>query len=307
MSTSAASSSRALRGHLHDLQELHRAVGVQSLTLDVDETFARLYFGIDREMLDELRRAGLPHEDADDGPRYCFGDLHYLSLRSGRASAYRRGVATWATTLAALDARGRARVEVEVVPHESAADARILVRDGVRAAAVTANAPAAVIEGEQRHPRSVVPDDVRDVLTTIGEYDFYVLPDAAKARTDLARGMRAGDCESVARVLREDLEALGRECRTRFGLLLAVPYSAAHLWVEVRIDGEWLAFDPLMLSVMKRFGGLDETAWPADRPLNIGVVGLTDVAGEAPAGIISSAGTALRTTYATTIAPAPEP
>jgi len=37
------------------------------------------------------------------------------------------------------------------------------------------------------------------------------------------------------------------------------------VWAEVELGGQWVAVDPFLVGVLRRFGGLDETRWPPSR------------------------------------------
>ena len=50
-----------------------------------------------------------------------------------------------------------------------------------------------------------------------------------------------------------------------FGLLLSKPYATGHYWSEFRIDGEWVAADPLMIRLLSQHAGLLPVAWPEHR------------------------------------------
>lgn len=270
-------------------------------SFDVAEKVTPAYFGIDADTLSALCRAGLPYVYGPEGRQFSFADLHFLALRSGRASAYSRGITAWAHTLAALAKASDPAVEVMLLPQSTIDEAVIVLPDRTITRSVVANVPAAVIEVSPREPSARLPKAMRDVVNEVGAYDFYVLPANSSDRPGVARRIRAGDCASVAHVLRQDLETIGCECRTRYGLLVSVPYSTTHIWVEARVDHQWVAFDPLMLSVMKRFGGLDEGAWPAYRPLNIALIGVANVLPGEAVEIISSDRSAIATSFATSV------
>jgi Transglutaminase-like superfamily len=297
-----------LGGHLERLRRYAAAVPRHLRVFDVGEDAARAYFGLDAATLEELSGAGLPCVEDESGRRFAFADLHYLALRSGRPSAYRRGITAWANTFAALGEAPASDVRVEVRPQADADDAVVVLPARSLAVSVEKDVPAAVLEVVQRAPSVAPPPDLCDVAVEIGSYDFYVVPLDAPDRAELSRTIHAGDCGSVLAILREGLEAIGYECRTRFGLLLSVPYSTQHVWVEALVDDQWLALDPLMLGVMKQFGGLDEALWPPYRPLNATFVDISEFpAGARTASVVSSNGEGIASTFFTKISPHLEP
>lgn len=288
--------------HLDLLKRYARAVPADDRTFDVPEISALTYFGLDSATLDELCQAGLPSVRLPEGRFFSFADLHFLALRSGRPTAYGRGITSWANSLRELSGGGKSVVDVTLVPQEVATNAVVVLPDRSITRALEERVPAAVITAEQIDPDASIPVEIRELAIAISGYDFYLIPDRSQNRSGIARSIRAGDCESVATLMREELEALGYRVRTRFGLLLSVPYSTEHVWIEALVDGNWLALDPLMLSLMKRFGGLDEVSWPPYRPVNAAVIGVSELSlGELPTHLVTTEGRALLVTFLTRI------
>ena len=53
-----------------------------------------------------------------------------------------------------------------------------------------------------------------------------------------------------------------------YGLLLAPPLGTPHQWVEIRLGDVWAPADPLLLSILGRFAGLDASRWPCTHSPN---------------------------------------
>ena len=53
-----------------------------------------------------------------------------------------------------------------------------------------------------------------------------------------------------------------------FGLVLAPPLGTPHQWAEIRVGDIWAPADPLLLTILGRFAGLDATWWPCTRSPN---------------------------------------
>lgn len=108
-------------------------------------------------------------------------------------------------------------------------------------------------------------DALGELLGDLAAYDFCWLRPPLEADLPFIRRTRLANCRSTAGLLVEQAPRLGVEARLAHGLLLAPPYSTPHNWAEVRVDGAWVALDPLLLGLLARFAGLDAAAWPPHR------------------------------------------
>jgi hypothetical protein len=108
-------------------------------------------------------------------------------------------------------------------------------------------------------------DALGELLADLAAYDFVWMWPPLETNLAFVRRTRLANCRSVAGLLVEEAPRLGVEARLAHGLLLAPPYSTPHNWAEVRTDDGWVALDPLLLSLLARFAGLDEAAWPPGR------------------------------------------
>src|SRR5204863_8078849 len=76
---------------------------------------------------------------------------------------------------------------------------------------------------------------------------------------------RLSDCGDAALLLAMECARLGIVSRTAYGLLLAVPFSTPHTWVEIRAGDRWIPLDPLLMRVLAQYTTLDASAWPPIR------------------------------------------
>ena len=53
-----------------------------------------------------------------------------------------------------------------------------------------------------------------------------------------------------------------------YGLLVAPPLGTPHQWAEIRLGDIWAPADPLLLSILGRFAGLDASRWPCTHSPN---------------------------------------
>ncbi|HEX7290315.1 MAG TPA: transglutaminase domain-containing protein [Conexibacter sp.] len=227
-------------------------------------------FGFDAAAVRKLIARGLPHAEGDDGsgPLLWSSDLQYLGVRLGCARVYQGVLNRWASALTSLSARAETPVAIRCRAYaEPGATVELLAPGGARVRAA-GGAPL----GFETTMRGLLPPLPPQLERTLGErladyasYDFcWLWP---PLETDLAwvRRTRIANCRAAAGLLVEEAPALGVEARLAYGLLLAPPYSTPHNWAEVRTDDGWVAVDPLLLSLLARFAGLDAAAWPPQR------------------------------------------
>jgi hypothetical protein len=228
-------------------------------------------FGFDAAAAQELIARGLPHADGDAEPLLWESDLQYLGLRLGCARVYQGVLNRWASALTSLSARAETAVAIRCRAYAepgTRVELRAPGRERVRAEAGAGGAPLG-FETTMRGQLPALPKQLRralgERLADYASYEFcWLLP---PLETDLAwaRRTRIGNCRTAAGLLVADAPALGVEARLAHGLLLAPPYSTPHNWAEVRTDDGWVALDPLLLSLLARFAGLDAGAWPPHR------------------------------------------
>jgi hypothetical protein len=94
---------------------------------------------------------------------------------------------------------------------------------------------------------------LEDILLN-GRLRFQWLAPGIRNAPALARALGVVDCVSASLLLRDELERLGVEARTRKGHVLSL-ISVEHAWTEFRDgDGEWKFLDPILAVVARRTG-----------------------------------------------------
>jgi hypothetical protein len=106
------------------------------------------------------------------------------------------------------------------------------------------------------------PATVQRVLHQAAAFDFYMLPPTLSGNLDFARRTGLAGCFTASRLVVSECQQLGIEARMAYGLLLAPPLGTPHEWAEIRLDDIWAPADPLLLSILGRFAGLDPSRWP---------------------------------------------
>lgn len=249
-----------------------------------DARCAQLQLGLDAAQLERIVSAGVPTVEADGEPRFEYGDLYYIAMRLGCATTFLWAARQWADSLETFAGRPQTDVSIRYVPQLAAAgavDGVVHLPDGEQRTMELINGRVAVeAHVVMRGPWPQPPPEAHAVLEQVDRrLTFYELPKRWQGDTTLARRSGFSDCVTSAHVIVEDCLAIGVEARVNTGFFVSQPYSVTHGWAEVRADGEWVPVDPLMLAVMREFGGLDASRWPPRRsigPMVSPVVAMTD-------------------------------
>jgi hypothetical protein len=243
------------------------AVPPAARVYDVTPSRAQREFGITAAMADLLAERGLPRARADGEGAFAWSDLHYIALRLGSARLYLRTMRSWAGAVAraraqAVGVRYRTYATVgttvEVLLPEGRSEETVVGSDQVVASFSVGPAREAV----------AFPADVQEVLGEAAALDFYILPPTLAGDLDFVRRTRLSGCMTASRLVVDECRRRGIDARMAYGLLLAAPLGTPHEWAEIRVGDEWAPADPLLLSILGRFAGLDTTRWPSTHSPN---------------------------------------
>lgn len=238
-----------------------------------NEEQAALHFGLDGATLRELVDLGLPSVRTDLGLGFAHVDLHYVGMRLGTAAAHLWAVRQWAESLERLTGRDRSHVTIAYIPQlvggAGVEIGCVQLPSGEVRAAVLENGRCAAEERvalEAGWPE--LPPAARRIVDEVAPgLDFCLVPDGLRGDVASARRIGLLDCFTAACLLVEAWCAAGLDARLGSGMLVSVPYSTPHTWAEIRVGERWVPVDPLMISVMRDYGGLDAERWPLHRSL----------------------------------------
>jgi hypothetical protein len=233
----------------------------------VDPRQAKLEFGIDMTLAEQLIARGLPHTMSDGYPRFTATDLHYIGLRLGCAKTYLGVLQMWASSLKASADGEWSTVEVRCAPNAPQKTAvEVLVSPGQRVrASIGANRIAASIRAVPVRQWPAVSPALEDLLVDVASLDFCWMPESLIGDVGFTRRTRLSDCGNAALLLSMECARLGVAARMAYGLLLATPFSTPHTWVEIRVDDSWVPMDPLLIGLLAQYTTLDASAWPPTR------------------------------------------
>ena len=267
--------------------------------ISADEAAGR--YGCDEAALSALRAAGLTD---DEGRCFARMDVHYLGLRLGLARQHLWAVGAWRRSLERFVSELRTPVRIAYLPRvrdeQHEVRGRVVLADGrLREVALRDNQVAAEVAVTMHAEWPEVPHDVVAVLEDVGSLEFCLLPPPLRGDGALARELGLTDCFTAACLIAEGCRTAGHAVRIAHGLMVATPFSNQHTWAEVKVDGVWTPVDPLMISVMHRFAGLDPSAWPLRRSLGPLLARLLVVSQPIP--LLTAGGEPIPTTFLTRI------
>jgi hypothetical protein len=234
---------------------------------DVDPNRAKLEFGVDVNLAQDLIAQGLPHRVSDGDPCFTVTDLHYVGLRLGCARTYLGVLQTWASSLTASAGGQSMSVEVRCppdTPRGTAVDVLTGPDQHIRAS-VGASRVAASIHVVPTVSWPMFGSAAEKLLVDAASLDFCWIPEALNGDVEFTRRTRLSDCRNAALLLSRECAHLGIVARMAYGLLLATPFSTPHTWVEIRVGDRWVPADPLLVRLLAEHAALDSSVWPPIR------------------------------------------
>ena len=268
---------------------------------DVTPRRAALEFGITPAIVNLLSDRGLPRSSLDGEPRFAWSDLHYIALRLGSARLYLRTMRSWAHSIANAAQCGSQMIGLRYRAYASpGVTVDVLLPEGRRVKAVVG--PDQIVANfnvRMANCDTGFPQSVKRVLHEAAAFDFYMLPPALAGDLDFARRTGLAGCFTASRFVVSECQQRGIEARMAYGLLLAPPLGTPHEWAEVRLGDIWAPADPLLLSILGRFVGLDASRWPCTHSPNAVLLRLA--ACKTP--IVDGPGGPLETSFVVSVAP----
>lgn len=237
---------------------------------DVTPRRAELEFGITPAIANLLADRGLPRSSFAGEPRFAWSDLHYVALRLGSARLYLRTMRSWAHSVANAAQCGSQMIGLRYRAYASpGATVDVLLPEARRVKAVVGpDKIVARLNVHMANCESGFPPSVQRVLRQAAAFDFYMLPPALAGDLDFARRTGLAGCLTASRFVVGGCQQRGIEARMAYGLLLAPPLGTPHEWAEIRLGDIWAPADPLLLSILGRFAGLDASRWPCTHSPN---------------------------------------
>jgi hypothetical protein len=275
------------------------AVPPAARVYDVTPRRAELEFGITSAVANLLSDRGLPRSSFEGEARFAWSDLHYITLRLGSARLYLRTMRSWAHSVANAAQCGSQMIGLRYRTYASpGATVDVLLPEGRRVKAVIGpDQIVARLNVHMANCESAFPPSVQRVLHQAAAFDFYILPPTLAGDLDFARRTGLAGCLTASRFVVSECQQRGIEARMAYGLLLAPPLGTPHEWAEIRLGDIWAPADPLLLSILGRFAGLDASRWPCTHSPNAVLLRLAS--GKTP--IVDGAGGPVETSFVVSV------
>ncbi|MFJ5309586.1 transglutaminase domain-containing protein [Streptomyces sp. NPDC088350] len=231
------------------------------------------------ELIDILLGAGFPSEGRGKGVIFDPLDLENVGLDLRLPSASRAATSLWARSFRRPSRLATANCSVQMswscpTPgHDGDCDFAISPRIGDQA-------EAAVNNGRSTWQTSLEVQLLNDEYLFRGEFSvlvqesqrlhFHRLTPELAEDMEFLREHRIADCLSASIYLAEVAAELGLVVRQASGYFVGAPFLVPHTWLEVNVNGRWIAADPYFLQTLGRWGVVDAESWPPDRsPRNV--------------------------------------
>jgi hypothetical protein len=226
--------------------------------------------GVEPELLHELIDLGMPVRNDGGEMRLDSRDLANIALHLRLRSIQRRAMESWRQTLEMTSRLSRARFVLEYSArctqsgHRGGQRFQLLVPPGDHVEWVEGSQNVSMaLERPTRWPE--LPERIREISDCVSDLRFFLVPPPLRDDVGFARETRLAGCGIAGRLIMEECRDREVDARLSFGLLLALPYATPHVWTEVRVEGEWVPFDPHLLRTLSYHAGLDGRAWPPTR------------------------------------------
>ena len=250
-----------------------------SRTYKVTRNEARALYGMNDELIDILLGMGFPAEGEAGSVTFDPLDLENVGLDLRLPSASRAATSLWARSFKGQSRVAMAKCRVQMswscpAPgHAGECDFALSPR-------ISDHAEAAVSSGRSGWQTSLdvqlLNDDhlFRDEFSVLVEeskklHFHRMIPELA-ADMDFLRERHIADCLSANIYLAGVAADLGLVVRQASGYFVGSPFLVPHTWLDVNVNGRWIAADPYFLLTLGRWGVVDADEWPPERsPRNV--------------------------------------
>ncbi|REH36375.1 hypothetical protein BCF44_116245 [Kutzneria buriramensis] len=236
-------------------------------------------YGMDDGLIEAFLDLGLPRQGR--GRRLAFDplDLENIGLDLRLPSASRTAMLLWARSFKDPDRLAKATCGIQLSwscpdpGHEGDCVFSVSprIRDQVAAAAgLEAATWRASIEVELSNSDRVIGHPFPLLVQEAENLRFHrIIPELAEDPGFLHETGLA-DCRSANTHLAGLAIQHGLAARQASGYFVGSPFLVAHVWLEVDVNGHWVAADPFFLKTLGEWGVVDPDGWPPSRsPRNV--------------------------------------
>jgi hypothetical protein len=230
---------------------------------------AQRVYGMDRERLESLLDLGLPSKMVDGIPHCDRRDIANVAVYLGLPSLQQRVLMGSGRTLEAVSRESSATYVLEYqtrcvhCPPATNGSYEFLVPPGRRVAMASGGKHTVEVRRPTVWP--TLPPEAEAVSEHLASFWFWQLPSPLREDVGFAREHLLAGCYLAAQLVMQESRRVGLETRVGFGIQVTVPFSEVHYWNDVHVDGVWVPFDPHLMRILARRGGLEASEWPPTR------------------------------------------
>lgn len=236
---------------------------------------ARSAHGISTPLLEALLDNGMPHQSAHGALLFDALDLANASFHLALPSAHSMALRGWVSALrAASEATAvaysisfRAQCPQPGHPGECTLTQPPQVTSVIGRS--TGDFPPAEFSASftANTASIMLPPLFRELTAELAEVEYHLLPNELHEDIGFLKHSGLADCPLATEFLLRVGSSRGYVVRKSFGILVSMPFSVPHFWVDLNIDGEWHAVDPHLLRMLSVRKLVDPDIWPAYRTL----------------------------------------
>ncbi|WP_405825415.1 hypothetical protein OG241_48485 [Streptomyces sp. NBC_01390] len=242
---------------------------------------ARALYGVNSKLVDALIGVGFPYKGRGERVTFDPLDLENLGLDLELTSASRTAMSLWARTFRNPARLATARCTVQIswscpVP-EHAGDCGCEFTMSPRIESQSAGLAVYDSSGwnadlniQLLNDDHIFQDGFAALVEEAEKLHFHRLSRELAQDMDFLCEHRIADCRSASIHLAGVAAEAGLVVRQASGYFVGTPFLVPHIWLDVDVNGQWIAADPFFLQTLARWGVVNPEDWPTTRsPRNV--------------------------------------
>ncbi len=225
---------------------------------NTDASSAQSKFGITETLLNQLIAYELPYDIENETKYFDEYDLSNISLYCKLPSIQNLAIRSWINTVRLLSETvmppTQALIEYKIDLSEDITTKKnvdILTPNKGKVTVSVRNTPIIFSTKHTLVPiKNISNSIIKSIIEIVSSINFFLIPESLRWNIERINSAGLSECGGASRLLCIEAQKRGIEARQQFGLLLAKPFSTGHFWVELYINNEWCAVDPLLIKML---------------------------------------------------------
>ncbi|MFJ5309826.1 hypothetical protein [Streptomyces sp. NPDC088350] len=248
---------------------------------NVSRAEAHTAYGVNSELVDVLIGMGFPYRSRSGQVAFDSLDLENLGLDLGLPSASRAAMSLWARAFRDPVRMATARCTAQLAwscptpGHEGYCECHFTVspRIGGRSVGPMAHDISGWnvdLDVQLQNDDHTFQDGFSALVKEVEKLHFHRLTPELAQDMGFLREYRIADCRSASIHLADVAVEAGLAVRQASGYFVGAPFPVPHIWLDINVNGRWIAADPFFLRTLARWGVVNAEDWPPARsPRNV--------------------------------------